>query len=69
LKLFKSKNLALLEQLKQKTKEEFPAAMKFIRPGFDNRKFFYRIKSNPLKKFVMHCHHSISATKNRNFEV
>jgi hypothetical protein len=28
--------LALLEQLEQKTKEEFPAAMKFIRPGFDN---------------------------------
>ncbi len=28
--------LALLEQLKQKTKEEFPAAMKFIRPGFDD---------------------------------
>jgi hypothetical protein len=28
--------LALLEQLKQKIKEEFSDAMKFIRPGFDN---------------------------------
>ena len=28
--------LALQEKLKQKTKEEFPHAMKFIRPGFDN---------------------------------
>jgi hypothetical protein len=28
--------LALLEQLKQKTKEEFSDAMKFIRPGFDD---------------------------------
>ncbi|MDQ3682461.1 MAG: hypothetical protein M3352_05220 [Bacteroidota bacterium] len=28
--------LSLLEQLKQKTIEEFPDAMKFIRPGFDD---------------------------------
>jgi hypothetical protein len=28
--------LSLLEQLNQKTIEEFPDAMKFIRPGFDD---------------------------------
>jgi hypothetical protein len=30
------KSLALLQQLQQKTKEEFPKAMLFIRPGFDD---------------------------------
>ncbi len=29
-------DLSLLEQLKQKTKEEFLDAMKFIRPGYDD---------------------------------